>query len=140
MKHLKLFESYNRYEKTLNEINNAKVGDILDESTIYTYVEYLNNKSNIHDYEESFIDGDLGDRIEEYSKYKLMNIQLSKIDLDDFYLDDDEMLHYVELYKKYKTYPPIVLDSKYDIIDGNHRANALKHIGKDKILAFVGID
>jgi hypothetical protein len=141
MKYLKLFKNWNysnsiqessRYESLLKIINNVKIGDILPESTIYQYVQ------EIHDYEEGFIDGDLGERIEEYSQYKLLNVKLDDIYLDDYYLDEDEALKYGEMFKETNYYPPIVLDKEYYIIDGNHRANGLKMVGEEYVKAFVG--
>ena len=44
------------------------------------------------------------------------------------------------MYSNTKEYPPIVVSKNYSIIDGTHRANALKFCGLKKILAFVGYD
>ena len=45
---IKKFENYDRYSECLNIIKNSKEGDILSNDVIYNYVEYLNDKSNIH--------------------------------------------------------------------------------------------
>jgi len=128
-----------RYKKHLDVINNAKIGDILVNETIYLYVEYLVTHGEKNDYDNCFVDGDLGERLDEYDKYQLKEISIDDIDLDEWELDD----YYTDIYKtKYidnKDYPPIVVGSEYSIIDGLHRANALKESGLEKIKAFVGI-
>jgi hypothetical protein len=76
--------------------------------------------------------------------------------LDEYELDIDDMEEYIDLYNKYNSYPPIVLDgdtsgglttlvngkwmtlNNYTIIDGTHRANALKEMGFKTIICFVG--
>lgn len=85
-------------------------------------------------------EGDLGDRIEEYSEYVLKEIDIKEIDIEEFILDEDLIEEYEEKYSKSKKYPPIVLDSDYRIIDGSHRFNVLYNLGITKILAFVGIE
>jgi ParB-like nuclease domain len=116
---------------------NAKLGDIVPEEYIYNYIQYLHD-----DYEGGFIDGDLGDRIEEFGKYKLMEIPLSEIDLEEFDLDDWAVGEYKEKTIQTNNYPPIVLEDrqnfKYRIIDGNHRINAIKELNYKTIKAWVG--
>ena len=119
--------------------NELSVGDIFTESDIYPYVQ------NIHKNEDDFYDGDIGERIERFKKYEVALIDVDKINMDEYYLDDDIVNKYINIYKENKTYPPIVLgyyDSNwgYDIIDGNHRANALKEFGLKQILCFVGLN
>lgn len=141
MKHVKKFESfsYDRFSQTMKEVNNAKPGDIIDESTVYMYVQYLTENSIINDYESTFIDGDLGDRIERYKQYVLEKVPLDKLDLNEWYLDDYSVTEYAEQIKKSGYCPPLVLDDKYGIIDGTHRANALDKLGRKEVLSFVGI-
>jgi hypothetical protein len=131
MKYLKLFEEH-RYTDILSKVKNSNIGDIIEESIIYQYIEYL------HD-DDDFEDGNLPERIEHYPKYKLENVEISNIDLDDFYLDEGKMDEYINLYEDSKYYPPIVLDHEYRIIDGNHRVNSQMNIGKTHIKAFIGI-
>ena len=153
MKRLKLFEEYNnyqsdyhksRYEEYVNKVKNAKLGDIFEESDIYMYVEYLvTHGSQSQDYDDSFVDGDLGERIEQYESYRYELVPIDDINLDEFTLYEDVAEEYAERYKKTKTYPPLVLEPKdryYRIIDGNHRGNGLKLAGVDKVYAFVGIE
>ena len=88
--------------------------------------------------------GDLGERIEKFIKYEVAEISIDKIETDEYYLDDDIVDEYIDKYNEIKTYPPIVLGyygyGKYDIIDGNHRANTLKELGFDTIICFVGLN
>jgi len=132
-------DSYNeqRYKPHLDKINNAKIGDILDNEDIYLFVEYLVIQAD--KFEDCFVDGDLGDRLEEYEKYKLKEIPIDKLNLNEWDLDDDYVEEYKNKYLENKDYPPIVVDRDYGIIDGLHRANALKKSGLEKIMAFVGI-
>lgn len=136
---IKKFENYDRYSECLNIIKNSKEGDILSNDVIYNYVEYLNDKSNIHSYEDSFIEGDLGKRLDKYEYYKLVRIPIDYLDLDEWERYDDEIDEYQELYKETNYYPPIVISHKYSIIDGLHRANAIANSGENTILAFVGL-
>lgn len=132
-------DSYNeqRYKPHLNKINNAKIGDILDNEDIYLFVEYLVIQAD--KFEDCFVYGDLGDRLEEYEKYKLKEIPIDKLNLNEWDLDEDYVEEYKNKYLENKDYPPIVVDSDYGIIDGLHRANALKKLGLEKIMAFIGI-
>ena len=135
----KMLREGSKLQSTYNIIMSLSVGDIIDEDIVYTYAQ------KIHDNYDDFIDGDLGERIERFPKYKVSVIDIDKINTDEYYLDEDKMNDYIEEYKSKKTYPPIILgyyDSNwgYDIIDGNHRANALKIIGLKKIKCLVGIN
>lgn len=116
-----------------------EIGDIYSESDIYPYIQRL----HIKDYD--FYDGDIGERIERFPKYQVAEIPIDKINMDEYELDDEVVDEYVEKYKKFGTYPPIVLgyyDNNwgYNIIDGNHRANALKNAGLKSIICFIGLN
>jgi hypothetical protein len=142
MKHLRIFESF--LPKKIQILNlcwyNAEIGDVLDESDIYQYFQQL------HRNEEDFYDGDLGQRVEEFSKYKLELIPIDKINIDEYELDLDYMKDYKKMLKETNNYPPIVLDgdtkwswgNNYTIIDGTHRVNALHRSGMKSIKAWVG--
>jgi hypothetical protein len=141
MKHLELFESFPRNKHILNICwYNAKIGDVLPESDIYQYVEYL------HRNEEDFTEGDLFKRIEEFSKYELKEVSIKDINIDEYYLDDDYMQDYINKFKDANDYPPIVLDgdtkwsykNNYTIIDGTHRVNALDKLKVKKVKAWIG--
>lgn len=130
----------NRREKEILDIvYNAKVEDILPEDIIYQYVEIM------HRDHDDFVDGDLGDRIEEFEQFRLEKIKLERLPDNEWDVD----LALVNFYKqqhldsKLKDYPPIVVKrykgGDYSIIDGIHRTEALKDIkGKKYILAWVG--
>lgn len=136
MKHLKVFESFLSNEQYLKNIcwYNAKIGDILFEEDIYQYIQVIHD-----DYESSFVDGDLGDRIEEFEQYELQIVPIDKINIDEFSLDTSKMREYIEVYKKFNDCPPIVLNDEYGIIDGTHRVNALERLGLKEVKAWVGI-
>jgi len=112
---------------------NVMVGDVYEESEIYTYVQKLHYKRK-----EDFWEGDLGDRIEEYPYYVVREIPIDEIDMDVYQIDEDDLEEYIELFKELQSYPPIVLTKEYDIIDGTHRANALRELGLTSIICFVG--
>jgi len=143
MKHLKIFESFLPRVSHYKNIcwYNAKVGDILPESDIYGYIEQL------HRTEDDFIEGDLPERIEQFSKYKLMMVPIEKINIDEWELDEDYLEDYQNQFEETRNYPPIVLDgdtsysfdNKFTIIDGNHRVNALDRLGVKLVKAWVGI-
>ena len=139
MRHLKTYKIFEANEKLksrayLNKCwYNAKIGDKISEEYIYNYVQYLHD-----DYEGAFIDGDLGDRIEEFEIYKLTELSISQIELDEFYINEDSVLEYKSIIEKTGDYPPIVVDEDYRIIDGAHRAVAVSEL-QDKIKAWVGI-
>lgn len=129
-----LFENFN-YDYTNK---NVTIGDVYSENDIYPYIQKL------HRNEDDFYDGDIGDRIEEFPKYKVAEIPIDKINMDEYELDDDYVEEYVEKYEELGTYPPIVLGEYeynwgYNIIDGTHRANALKDAGLKSIICFVGL-
>ena len=118
---------------------NINVGDVYSESDVYPYIQKL------HRNEDDFYDGDIGERIERFPKYVVADIPIKKINMDEYELDDDYVDDYIEMYKKSGTYPPIVLgyyDNNwgYDIIDGTHRANALRKLGVKSIISFVGLN
>ena len=129
-----------RYKPILDKITNAKVGDILSNDVVYMYVQYLTD--NAGKYEECFGDSeaDLGERLDQYDKYILKEIPIDKIDTEEWGFDMDDVQEYMKMYSNTKEYPPIVVSKNYSIIDGTHRANALKLCGLKKILAFVGYD
>lgn len=136
IKSFKLFESsywQERVDKIMNQVYSTKVGDYLPEDIIYQYVQIIHGN---HD----FIDGDLGNRIENYSKYQLVEVDINDLNIDEYYLFDDLVDDYISMYNKTKKYPPVVITSEYKLIDGNHRSNALYKLGFSKIKAFKGVD
>ena len=138
MKHIKRFNESTSYEDECWK--KAKIGDILSDDIICQYVKSL------HRNDEDFYEGDLEQRIYQFSKYKLMEVKISKINIDEYDLDKDYMRDYMIEYKNTQDYPPIVLDgdtqwswgNNYTIIDGTHRVNDLHRLKIDTIKAWVG--
>jgi hypothetical protein len=118
IKSFKLFESnkywQERVDNIMNQIYSAEVGDILSEDIIYQYVQILHGN-------DDFIDGDLGERIEKYDNYQLVEVDIDKLNIDEYYLFDDLVDDYIEEYNKRVSYPPPVVTYNYKLIDGNHR-------------------
>ena len=126
-------------ENRSEDITNADIGDILSGDDVYSYCQKL------HRNEEDFWEGDLGERIERFPKYMVAEMPIDNICTDEYDLDDDKVQEYVDKFKESSGYPPIVLgyyDSRwgYDIIDGNHRVNALKEMGVKSVRCFVGLN
>jgi hypothetical protein len=87
-----------------------------------------------HHNPEDFSEGDLYDKYEEYT---LVQVPLSRIDLDEWYLDEELTDKYVE--SLYTSEPPIpILYADYSIIDGNHRLNAMQRAGRVNAICWVG--
>lgn len=114
------------------KVMRAKPGEEFKESVIYQYIEYL------HPRKEDWEDGDLGSRIEKYKQYKLKIIPLSKIDVV-YHTSDDLVDKYKAKFKASKKYPPLVIDKDFDIIDGSHRAEALKASGEKLVKVLQGL-
>jgi hypothetical protein len=98
--------------------------------------ELLGMVRELHHRTEDFEEGDLPDRILAHDVYELRSIPLSRLDLDEFtvhpaYVDDIKS----EMRSK-KSHPPIVVGSDCGIIDGIHRANALRELGQTSVLAY----
>ena len=90
----KIFENEyykQRVNNIMNTINSAKVGDVLSEDIIYQYVQILHGN-------DDFVDGDLGDRIEEYSRYILKEVNISDLNIDEYYRFDDLVDEYSNKY------------------------------------------
>jgi len=135
MKYIKLFESYTRQEEFLRiGWKDAKIGDTQPEDIIYQYAQEL------HRNYDDFVDGDLGERIEEFSEYQLVEINIDDIDIEEWEIDEDIVNDYVEEYETNKNYPPIIIGDDYSIIDGTHRANALDKLGIKRVKAWLGIN
>lgn len=95
-------------------------GNILTESQVYCYIQ------RIHSREEDFEDGDIGKRIERYDRYICKIIPLSKIEYEDMYYHDEDLVN--EYANMNTDCPPILVSksgSKYVIEDGMHRCMAM---------------
>lgn len=115
--------------------NTTKINDVYSSGDILTYIK------SIHYNEDDFSDGDIVERVNKYSNYVVKEVPMNKIILDNYSLEQDWVDDYINQYEKSKSYPLIVVspkNGKYDIIDGNHRANALSQVGLKKIITLVG--
>lgn len=100
----------------------------------------FNQVKDIHREFQDIEEGDLPDRIYWFDDYQLTELPLSKINLDEFYIDEDLIEEYIEHIKDSpNTMPPIVYDPiAGSVIDGMHRANAYARLGRKSIPAYVG--
>jgi len=108
--------------------------ETLPEAELYIMCE------DIHHTPEDFFDGDLAERIEEYSEYRLVEIDLTSIDLDEWDICEDTVEDYMEEIKDNLDSLPIpLISADNSIIDGTHRLNALKQLGYKKAFVYQGI-
>jgi hypothetical protein len=100
----------------------------------------FNQVKDIHREFRDIEEGDLPDRIYWFDDYELTELPLSKIDLDEFYIDEGLIDEYIEHIKDSpSTMPPIVYDPIVgSVIDGMHRANAYARLGRKSIPAYIG--
>jgi hypothetical protein len=145
--------------KMLEDITEPVVDTVIEENTVHPLVQAMrelretgiiesvdphtifNQVKEIHREFRDIEEGDLPDRIYWFDEYKTTQLPLSKINLDEYYVDEDLVEDYIE-YIKYspKTMPPIVYDPiAGSVIDGMHRANAYARLGYDTIPAYVGL-
>jgi hypothetical protein len=99
--------------------------------------DLVDKVNSLHLNREDFETGDLEDRIRKHDFYKLMDVDANLIDADMWNSDDDLVGDYEEYTQRKPDYPPIVLDDDNTIIDGTHRAKALKNLGHKTIKAWV---
>lgn len=95
-----------------------KDGNILTEAEVYSFIQRTHISIGGDD---DFVDGNLGKRIEKYDRYICKEIPLFKLNFGDYLLDDDKIFEYTDLTTPI---PPILLDSKNNVEDGNHRCKA----------------
>jgi len=117
----------------MNSKNNLTVQ--IEEHVIYSQVQ------RIHREYDDFIDGNLGERIEEYQYYNLVPMfDLELLDQDEWDVDTDLVEDYEDLIeqKGIDNMPKIVIDENYSIIDGIHRLNALLNKGITNADLFIG--
>lgn len=139
MKYIKSFNEAISLWKTkwIKDDNEREIGSKV---MPYEIGEYVSSFHNMDDYDDS----DLLDRINKYKYFKYEMIDLSKLDLDEFQLDDDKVEEYIKDFNETGDYPAIVVglvSGDYTIIDGLHRANAIYEINNHtdtKVKAFVG--
>ena len=117
------------------ESNMAKpnLPDIELSSDIYDLVE-----SN-HLRQEDFIDGDLGERIEAYDKYELVEINLADVNLDEWLVDQELVGEYVDEMKNESDVPICIISDSNSIIDGIHRLNMFKVLNYENVWVYQGL-
>jgi hypothetical protein len=101
-------------------------------------IEYV---AELHYRPEDVYEGDLRDRIEQFTRYDLQELDTANLHIEwginRGLVDDikDEMI------ASNFAYPPIVYDPVHNsIIDGTHRFAALQELGKTKVWAYIGSD
>ena len=119
-------------DATLNDMKNHKIGDVISGEKLYNYVNALHDNDMDNDF--------IKDHILKYQNFKLTNLNSNDVDLIGS-VDPTLVNDYANQYKNTKWYPPIVFDkSENMVIDGYHRAEAIKKLGIGKIMAWVGIE
>lgn len=121
-----------------SEFKKFRVGDVVPEYEVYNLVKKL------HYSEEDFDSGEgsIGELIEEYEQYKVVEVPLYQLHNVFVSIDDYLVFEYTDLDPR--EMPPIVLgyfddSDEYLILDGNHRVTMLRELGIEKTVAFVGI-
>lgn len=95
------------------------------------------------DHQHFFADGegDLDERLLRYDAYRLLDLDLSILDLNEWERDDDQIEEYIEQLALSEP-PPLIVHLDDDpkgtsIVDGLHRANALVRAGRTHHQAWV---
>ena len=99
---------------------------------------YLEVQKIHRDYDD-FIEGNLGERLDEYDHYELKKLKLSALDLDEWNVQEGLVYKIAAEMRANPAYPPIVVSADMSIIDGIHRANAWRGLGNKSINAYVGV-
>ena len=96
----------------------------------------------IHQNRDDFDEGDLIDRIYFNDSYELKMIPIEDI-VSPWHADEFKVDDYVKRIGDKGDYPPIVVDAErngtYEIIDGTHRYEALKLLGRKVVKAYAGV-
>lgn len=125
-----------------------KVESVSDKYPLIVDVAFITELvMKIHSNERDFEEGDLLDRVYDYSAHDfvLYEVDLKDISYKGYYIDDDAVDEYME--KPMDTMPPIILDTPltennepldlFPLIDGAHRCSALEKLGVSKIKAYI---
>ena len=137
---------YLRNYKILDKLSN-KMKDSYDKSLtineedISTF-EY-NEKENIissKDISKTIESNELKNKIEKFDFYKLGELPVSKIKINHSTINIEKVEEYKEIIKINPDYSPLIYDSINNrIIDGAHRAEALKEMGYETVRAYISI-
>lgn len=128
--------------KEASEHQGDKIGDTKSAEQIEWYVQENHVRE---DWEET----NLPERIQKFQTFTLKEIPLESFDTEEFNYDLDWVEDEAKRIRDQGTYEPIVLGMwkndlthkgipRYYIIDGTHRANAIKLLKRKTILAWVG--
>jgi hypothetical protein len=122
-----------------NYINNNKnkclIIEQFNESFVYEGVQKTHREI------DDFFDGNLGDRIEEFSYYNVVkDFNIKSLDSNEWSICEDMVKDYEKMIdeKGISTMPKIVISEDGSIIDGIHRVNALLNKRISKVDLFVG--
>jgi len=137
---------YLRNYKILDKLSN-KMKDSYDKSLtineedISTF-EY-DEKENIissKDISKTIESNELKNKIEKFDFYKLGELPISKIKINPSTINIEKVEEYKEIIKINPDYSPLIYDSINNrIIDGAHRAEALKEMGYETVRAYISI-
>ena len=105
----------------------------LTSDEIYDYILKLSNKFNDENTENVL------EFLNKYDEFELVTVSIDELEIEQPAINTKKVDEYIKLFKETNKYPPIVIDNDYNIIDGYHRANALKKIGLSKIKAYVPV-
>jgi CO dehydrogenase/acetyl-CoA synthase beta subunit len=122
----------------LSKLNKALIeseGQTLSPEEVYDYIASRHDVSKFR--------GTLMPFLKQFDHFILKDISLYDIDLEQYELDTVKAKEYGAQYLKSESYPPIVVTPQsgkytYEMIDGTHRANALKSVGLKTVKAYVG--
>lgn len=137
-----IFETKKR--AVFGEIKKMQPGQILTKEEMKEYIQAL------HDYDRFLSSNYVLERIDKFSFFELKELDLDKIetawenieemtDSQKFWLKQ-KVKRFRDEFNKTLWIPPIIFDPlSNSLIDGNHRALALKELGIRKVLSFEGI-
>jgi hypothetical protein len=92
-----------------------------------------------HHTPEDFDEGDLEDRLYAYRRYRLQNVPLDQIELDEWEVVEEWVADYVRRLGAGSEPPSPILRHDLGIIDGTHRLNALAQAGRTEVACWVGV-
>lgn len=118
--------------------SHANDPEIKTNDEIVDYVQSIHRR-------EDWGDTDITERIEAFPWYRLTDVPIDQIETEEFEYDEDYVDQEAHRIKTEGHYDPIVVvhndnfTPPYNIVDGTHRVNAVKRLGRPTIRAWVGI-
>lgn len=96
---------------------------------------------SLHRREQDFIDGMLLHRLDRFAEYVLLSLPIDSLNLNEYGFVEATVEEYAQRYREIGSCPRIVIDGiEGSIVDGFHRALALRRCGVEMIDAYVGIE